>query len=516
MPRHSAVRLLPFPLFHLLTCCLLSLAVSCFAASAPTLDALYPAGAQRGSSNVITASGKFDPWPPKVWLSGKGVDFTAETNKSKFAVAIDPDANPGPRLVRLFNDEGASECRIFVVGDAREISETETNNHFARPQQIDSLPVTINGRLEKGGDVDSFAVQLRRGDTLDARLDSYVLMSKLDGVLRLVTTNGYQLAWNHDFASLDPRLIWSATNDQTIIVQVYGFPHPATASVNLYGGESAFYRLHLRADASHVAQDGILLYRRMASGNPPPPSDALVTTNGIIASAEEARITFSATKDQPLALKVAAATFGSPLDAWLKVEDANGKELARNDDAEGTRDPSLEWKAPTDGTYTATIGSLTHRGGPDYRYYLTIEPLRPDFEANLSANSLTVTADSTNSIKFKLKRLSGHTNELSATLLGLPEGGTSISTNLDAKVNGEISLPIIIATTSPTFSGPIQLKLTDLTTTTDRVITFPLLSRTEDNGVPGGYSTLLVDDLDHLWLTVKPKPVEPPKETAKK
>jgi hypothetical protein len=127
-----------------------------------------------------------------------------------------------------------------------------------------------------------------------------------------------------------------------------------------------------------------------------------------------------------------------------------------------------------------------------------------------------VTADSTNSVKFKLKRLRGHTNDLSATLLGLPEGVTATSTNLDAKLNGEISLPIIVATNAPTFSGPIQLKLTEPTTTTDRIITFPLLSRTEDNGVPGGYSTLLIDDLDHLWLTVKPKPADPPKETAKK
>ena len=476
---------------------------SLIAATAPTFDALYPVGAERGSTNTIAASGKFDPWPPKVWLSGPGVHFNAETNKGKFTVAIDAEAAAGPRVVRFYNEEGVSEPRFFVVGEQPEISETETNNHFARSQQIAALPVTINGRLEKGGDVDSFAVPLRAGDELEARIDSYVLMSKLDAVLRLVTTNGHQLAWNHDFATLDPRLVWSATNDQTLVVQVYGFPHPATADVKLYGGESAFYRLHLRAKASAVPATHC--------------ADALVVTNGAILSAEdEPRVSFAAKKNQLLELRVAAAALGSPLDAWLKVEDAAGKQLARNDDAEGSRDPSLEWKAPDDGTYTAAIGSLTHRAGPDYRYHLTIEPLMPDFRASLSVNSVAVTTDSTNSIKLNLKRLRDYTNELAATLVGLPEGVTSVSTNLASKVSGEVTLPITVASNAPAFSGPVQVRLTDANANKDRIVPFSLTSRSEDNGVPGGYSTLLVDELDHVWLTVKLKPPEAPKDTARK
>jgi hypothetical protein len=476
---------------------------SLIAATAPTFDALYPAGAERGSTNTATASGKFDPWPPKIWLSGPGVHFHAETNKGKFTVTIDADAAAGPRLVRFYNEEGVSEPRFFVVGEQREILETETNNHFARAQQIATLPITINGRLEKGGDVDSFAVPLRAGDELEARIDSYVLMSKLDAVLRLVTTNGHQLAWNHDFATLDPRLVWSATNDQTLVLQVYGFPYPATADVRLYGGDSAFYRLHLQAKAAAPPMTHC--------------ADTLVDTNGVILSAEdEPRVPFAAKKDQFLELRVAAAALGSPLDAWLKVEDASGKQLARNDDAEGSRDPSLEWKAPDDGTFTAAIGSLTHRAGPDYRYHLTIEPLQPDFRASLSANSVAVTADSTNSIKFNLKRLRSYTNELVASFVGLPEGVTGVSTNLASKISGEVTLPITVASNAPSFSGPVQIKLTDANANKDRIVPFSLPSRSEDNGVPGGYSTLLADEINHIWLTVKPKPAEAPKETAKK
>src|SRR5688572_33093120 len=80
-------------------------------AESPSLDGFYPAGAERGTSNLVTAVGKFDAWPPKVWMSDDGVAFTAETNKGKFSVSVAIDAVAGPRLVRLYNGDGASEPR---------------------------------------------------------------------------------------------------------------------------------------------------------------------------------------------------------------------------------------------------------------------------------------------------------------------------------------------------------------------------------------------------------------------
>jgi hypothetical protein len=210
---------------------------------------------------------------------------------------------------------------------------------------------------------------------------------------------------------------------------------------------------------------------------------------------------------------MAAATLGSPLDAFLRIEDANGKELARNDDAEGSRDPSLEWKAATNGTFNAVVGSLTHRGGPDYHYCLALDRALPNFRASLAANSLVVKPDTTNPLKFNVKRLRGHTNELIATLKDLPEGVTAASTNVQS---GDVSLPVITATNAPAFSGPIRLVLADSMAKEERVVSFALTSRGEDNGVPQGYSDLLIDTLEHVWLTVRPKPMEPAKETEKK
>jgi hypothetical protein len=71
------------------------------------------------------------------------------------------------------------------------------------------------------------------------------------------------------------------------------------------------------------------------------------------------RFAFTAAKQRAYALELTGARVGSPLDAWLRIEDANGKELAHNDDAAGSRDPHLTWTTPSDGTFTVAIGDVT-------------------------------------------------------------------------------------------------------------------------------------------------------------
>ena len=505
-------------------CILLGVFPLAAGAASPSLDVLFPAGAARNSTNTVTLSGKFEPWPPKVWVSsairtsqwsrpgplGEAGDIvvTAETNKGKLTLIVAAEAAPGPRLVRVFNDEGTSEPRIFVVGGNRELLEAETNNHFAQPQIVEALPATINGRLGKGGDVDSFAVRLRADEQLEARVDSYTLMSKLDGVLRFATTNGHQLAWNHDFISLDPRLLWRAAEDQTVVVQLFGFPHPATSDVRLYGSDSAFYRLHLRrADDGNAVRPAA----KAASQLTIPAS----VRGCIDASGEDDRYKFTANKDDVVEMRITAAGAGSALDAWLAVLDGEGKELTRDDDANNSRDPVVEWKAPSSGTYSLVVGSLTHRGGPEYRYDLEVQRVGPDFQASLATPSLVVVAGATNTLKFKVKRGRGHTNDLAARVSGLPSGVRALATNLSSRA-GDFEIVVVAATNAPAFSGPIHLFVTDEFTREERLGSLPLTSRTEDNGVPGGYTDLAVESIDHCWLTVRRKPDEAPKTAAAK
>ncbi len=472
--------------------------------AAPSLEQFHPVGLTRGTTNVVKVVGKVEPWPPQIWGGGAGVEITALTNKNELQFVVTPDAAPGVRLVRLFNDEGASEPRPFVVAAGRELIEIEPNNHFGSAMAIAELPSTINGRLEKSGDVDSYLVRVPAGHSLLASVDSHVLMSRLDAVLRLVSTNSQQIAWNHDFATLDPRLDWCVPAATSVVVQVFGFPYPNTADIKLGGGDGAIYRLHLSVAETPLPQT-----------NERPSELSLPASVRSFFAEPGARHRFKVklAKDDWISAAVAAESLGSPADAWLAVENSAGKELTRNDDADGSRDPALDWKAPEDGEFALVVGALTRNAGPEQRYELTARRATPDWRASLLTSSLVAKTGATNELKLTVTRLCGLTNELKIAAQKLPEGVTCEPVLVPEK-GGELKLNLVVAEAAAAWRGPIQVIARDTTNAVERVIPFKLTGSTTDNGVPGGYRVLLAEETDHAWLTVLPK--EAPKAEAEK
>ena len=463
--------------------------------AAPTLDQLHPIGFGRGTTNVVKVVGKVDPWPPQIWGAGDGVEISALTNKNELEFIVAADAAPGARLIRLFNDEGASEPRPFVVGGGRELVEIEPNNHFNAAMAIPELPVAINGRLDKTGEVDSYSVRVPAGQRLVAAVDSHVLMSRLDAVLRLVTTNGQQLAWNHDFAIIDPRLEWQAEADTTVVVQVFGFAFPGSADIKLAGSDGAIYRLHLSVESP------------LPQPTSARPAELSLPTS-VRAFFEEPgarhRFKMKLAKDDWISAAVAAESLGSPVDAWLAIENKDGKELTRNDDADGSRDPALNWKATEDGEFTLVVGSLTRSCGPEQFYELTAKRAAADWRASLSASSVVAKPGTTNELKLTFTRLFGLTNGCQIIVTNLPEGVTCELVSVP-DAGGEVKLNLLAAETAAAWRGPIQVLARDATNGVERVIPFKLTGATTDNGVPGGYRVLLAEETAHAWLTVPPK-----------
>ena len=472
-------------------------------AAVPSLEHLYPAGGGLGTTQVVALSGKFDPWPPGFWIEGSGVSVASTAQTGRVQVAIAPDAVPGARWFRVFDGEGAGEPRLFVVGGTAEISDVEPNNAFAKPQAVTGLPVTINGRLDKNGDVDSFAVEVPEGRWLEARLDAYLLMSRVDAVLRLVSPEGAPLAWNHDAQALDPRVIWKAPKTRTVVVQVFGFKYPADSSIQLTGGEGAVYRLHLAV--LEASPDG---------PPPPPPGETPVSypvtfRGAVVAETAEQRHRIRATRNDRLEIRVDAVSQGTPWDPRVRVEDAAGKVLAENDDAEGSSDPRLDWQVPADGEYGVVVASRIRRGSPQFRYELTVAPAKPGFRATTTASEFRVTAGATNAVKVALARHHGHDRELRLAFRDLPEGVRCEPAKAAAGV-GEATLNLIAATNAPATSRPVRLWVESDDPAEAASVEYDLASRGENNGVPQGYSRLLRSGIDTLWLTVA-RPPEPPK-----
>ncbi|MCI0702049.1 MAG: pre-peptidase, partial [Planctomycetia bacterium] len=217
-------------------------------AAPPTLTYLHPAGAQSGTTVEVTAAGTLDA-STKVWASGTGVSVEVSKEKGKLKVTVPKNTIPGTYWLRAHNAEGASTLRPFIVGTLPEVTEKEPNDEFKKPHALEGSSVTVNGKLEKVGDVDCFAVNLKKGQTLVAALEAnHTLRSPMDGMLQILS-DGFVLEENNDFHSLDPQLAFTAKRDGTYIARVYAFPATPDSAIRFFGSEACVYRLTLTTGA---------------------------------------------------------------------------------------------------------------------------------------------------------------------------------------------------------------------------------------------------------------------------
>jgi hypothetical protein len=288
------------------------------------------------------------------------------------------------------------------------------------------------------------------------------------------------------------------------------FPFPATAEVRLAGGEGFVYRLHLGS-----SPEAVCLTRGPIKE---PPGDTSFEIPFIHATrysqpGEIHRFRFKAAKGETIEVQGTANAVGSPVDLWLAVEDASGKELTRSDDAPNTTDPRLEWTAPADGDYRIVAGNLLAGAGLHHTYEISARQLTPDFKANFKTSSVAAVPGQTNTVILITDRMRGHTNQLTLEFAGLPEGVTVSPLEVPAK-GGELTLNFVTGTEVAPTNTLLRVTVKDLESGTTRPIGAELTSSTVDNGVPGGFTELLRPVADGLWLTVRPKPPEkPPAQT---
>ena len=538
-------------------------------AAVPVLDQVFPAAIQIGTTQSVTLVGKFDPWPTRLDLDIPGVSWEPTTNNGVIRVRVAPEAPVGPRVIRAFSPEGVSEPRFLILSQQPQLAEVEPNDAVPSAQALTRLPAEVTGRLEKNGDVDSYAVDLRAGQTLVARLEAYTLQSPLDPVLRLLDSRGVQVAWNHDeVRSLDPLLAWRAEASETYVLQVFGFAYPADSDLRFSGSPKGVYRLHITTDpvarhawplgvsrtmdtraswgdwgASSVSSEaievpasavapGVVSHSLRIPGREAPlelpvgegrewveiePNDLAAAAQALgIPSAvsgdlnrpgDEDRYRISCQKGELLRLEVQAAGLGFPLDAWLRIEDASGKELVRNDDAGGA-DPVLDWTSPETAEYRMVVGNLLQRGGQDQRYRLSLQRPKPVWSASMAESAWSLEPGKTNESKVTLTRRYGADMKLTVSVRGLPAGVRVDPVEVAEKADAA-TLRWITATNAAPFSGPVSIDVSSSSPAAVQEARFSLISAGENNGVPQGFRRLVVESISRLWLTVLRAPPAP-------
>ena len=481
-------------------------------AEVPVLDYLFPAGGQRGTNVTISAGGKLEPWPAKIWSDTPGLEFQAGTNQNAFTVQIAKEVPHGVHLVRAYTADGASAPRWFVVGGQNELLEKEPNDNVRQAQRIESLPVTLNGQLEKRGDVDSFEVKLTAGQWLVARVEAYGIGSPMDPTLHLLDEHGVRIAFASDTQNADPLLTHRVERTGTYFLQLVAFAHPPGADVQFTGGKAAVYRLAISA--------GVPVTDAVPEGEPPgsklelleaEPNNSIAQAQAVTVpvvvrgridpAGDEDRFVFMAKPGEQFDFQLRSARFGFPLDAVLRVEDMAGKQLARDDDSAGSQDPQLIWTAPAAGAYVMAVSDLTQKGGPAFVYRLEMKPLLPDFKVTIDQHAYRLEAGKTNEIKLSVTRLHGHKAGLGVTFIGLPEGVTAKAAEIPA-AGGEVKVTLAATAEAKIVSQPFRVLVnaTDNRKPESHAAAFELRPKDAAGDV-------LITHTDSIWLSVIPKPV---------
>lgn len=365
-----------------------------------------------------------------------------ENNPDRNAVArvrVAPDVKPGIHWLRIQSPHGVSTMEPFAIGDFPIIEEDdENNNSVEEPQRIE-LNHTVQGRITEE-DTDYYVITLSEGQRVSMELEGLRLSTSggrgriFDPRIGVFGPDGEEIAFS-EFTSLlrqDPYLMFEAPADGDYIIELrdttfrghnlgyyrfhvgeyvrpaIAFPlgapageetlftfieddgtvheQAATVAGNIDGvGEVFFESNGLRpqagnrvrvSDLRNVLADMPNFDREQAtevSGDLP------VALNGILTEpGERAWFKMPLKGGTNLELTVHARPLGSPIDSWISIHNAEGRQLAENDDARsGHPDSRLEFEVPEDGDYYIRIWDQLNRGGPTYAYRIEVDVQRP-------------------------------------------------------------------------------------------------------------------------------------------
>jgi hypothetical protein len=538
-----------------LSCLLVFAFTNAALAAPPKVDRLLPPGGKRGNTVTVSISGNIGSGELGVWCSQKSFTISVDIKAKKLLVKIPPNTTPGLCWIRLFNAEGASALKPFIVGMLDEVSEKEPNNRLSDAQRIETSRAVVNGVLSRNGEVDTFAVELKKGQTLVASmLANRMLASPMDGILQIVSPRGFVLEQNDDELGFDPQIVFTPHQDGLYYIRTFAFPVMPNSSIRFSGSSNYVYRLTITTEpfADHaypLAFNRSTEHRRQLFGwNLPDEfngfeishdenSDTTVLHHPELANSLSLPLTshpveiekepnepaapqlvslpltltgridrpgdvdafrFTAKKGEKLLLRVESRKLGYPLDPVLRLFDSGGKLLNEQETrSKGVFDEQLAYTIPADGDYRLDVSDLHSAGGLRYVYLLTLEHQQPNYNLAINADAFQITPGKPLEIPVTVNREYGFTDEIKISLALLPDGLIAKPVLSQAKGATAKSVKLVLtANATATFNAPIQLiGQSTGKSPLKRFAATPIKDQTEKTR--------------DIWLTVLPlKPVE--------
>ncbi|MCH7989086.1 MAG: hypothetical protein IID46_08030 [Planctomycetes bacterium] len=201
----------------------------------PVLNSVFPPGGQAGKTVEVTVSGSSLDELETLVCNHSGITCQ-KSGEKQFRLTIPEDVPAGLYELRAVGRNGLSSPRSFFVGNQTELLETEPNETPKTAQSV-SLNSVINGRIEKGGDLDWFRFTAKKGERVLIECWAERIDSRLRAILEVFDDTGRRLAVNRGYFGIDPLIYFQAPNDGTYVVKLFDL---------IYSGSSEhFYRLNI-------------------------------------------------------------------------------------------------------------------------------------------------------------------------------------------------------------------------------------------------------------------------------
>lgn len=492
--------------------CLTGMAVPA-SAQPPEWTAALPAGGARQTNVQVQAVGRFPRWPLQAWTSSSDVQVEPDADeKGQLTVRVGAQAAPGPHWIRLYDSQGATAARPWLVSSTPETLEPTRRDGDPAPEI--ALPAIVNGRLEKRGEVDVYRIRLEAGQTLVVTVDAHRhLGSPMDAVLQLVSAHDNAVVQqNDDSLGLDPRIVYRVMRSGMYVIRLFAFPAQPTSSIQFAGGDDYVYRMaistsgtvdhafplavtadqfeevrlvgwgvassqpqHWPQDAAgqsirQVASSGAVGWFNVnvldqpcrweisdVSPEEPLECDLPIAFSGYIGHCGDVdAVRFRGKKGERLRVRVESQSLGFWLDPVLTIRDQDGKQVAQQDDSGRSRDTAIDLKVPGDGMYVAEVHDLHKRGGEQFAYRMTIERLRPRCRLTVDTDTFEGLEGNSVSVEVTVARENGYDEVIDLETEGL---GDQVDVQAASSEPGEPTADKVVLKLQATepFQGPWQI-----------------------------------------------------------
>lgn len=225
----------------------------------PVVTTIYPPGGRAGSDVDVAVVGTDLDDAQQMLFTHPGIraqikpgepakaDQKLGVTRLQFQVKIDGKVPPGVYEARLVGRFGVTNPRVFVVGSAAEVLDTEGNISDEKASEL-AFDSIVNGRLQ-AGECKYYKIALKANERVVVTCQGKVVDSRLWPVLSLLSPAGREIARTRSMEGGDAALAFTAPSDGTYVIRlndiVYG------------GGDEHFFRLSAKSPRSEPRIESI-------------------------------------------------------------------------------------------------------------------------------------------------------------------------------------------------------------------------------------------------------------------